>query len=202
MCVFQGEALCGHESCKKCWTLHRNCSGWDQAAEIRKAHSHRDINIFTLAHNSSDSSARNFHNPVCAFVCVFQVRNTDPSDPSREKVVQLLDDFKISGMNGTRILCSLEVTVHVSLEYRNPLFLLDALPFSSHLIRLAEWEWWIHTILLSTFDEVIGFAKQCLVYKLNSVLLKRCIPTSVSANSLHCRRFSGAVVLWRKGTMQ
>ncbi|KAI3369469.1 hypothetical protein L3Q82_007684 [Scortum barcoo] len=27
------------------------------------------------------------------------VRNTDPSDPSREKVVQLLDDFKISGMN-------------------------------------------------------------------------------------------------------
>lgn len=38
-------------------------------------------------------------------VCVFQVRNTDPSDPSREKVVQLLDDFKISGMNGTRILC-------------------------------------------------------------------------------------------------
>ncbi len=33
-----------------------------------------------------------------------QVRNTDQNDPSREKVVQLLDDFKISGVNGTRIL--------------------------------------------------------------------------------------------------
>ena len=32
------------------------------------------------------------------------VRNTDQNDPSREKVVQLLDDFKISGMNGSRIL--------------------------------------------------------------------------------------------------
>lgn len=36
-------------------------------------------------------------------VCV-QVRNTDPDDPNREMVVQLLDDFKISGVNGTRIL--------------------------------------------------------------------------------------------------
>ncbi len=34
----------------------------------------------------------------------FQVRNTDPDDPNREMVVQLLDDFKISGVNGTRIL--------------------------------------------------------------------------------------------------
>ncbi|MGH0128900.1 UNVERIFIED_CONTAM: hypothetical protein FKN15_028647 [Acipenser sinensis] len=32
------------------------------------------------------------------------VRNTDPNDPNREMVVQLLDDFKISGVNGTRIL--------------------------------------------------------------------------------------------------
>lgn len=32
------------------------------------------------------------------------MRNTDPGDPNREKVVQLLDDFKISGVNGTRIL--------------------------------------------------------------------------------------------------
>lgn len=33
-----------------------------------------------------------------------QVRNSDPNDPNREMVVQLLDDFKISGVNGTRIL--------------------------------------------------------------------------------------------------
>uniref|UniRef100_A0A3B5A5I5 non-specific serine/threonine protein kinase n=1 Tax=Stegastes partitus TaxID=144197 RepID=A0A3B5A5I5_9TELE len=37
------------------------------------------------------------------------VRNTDPSDPNREKVVQLLDDFKISGMNGTHVCMVFEV---------------------------------------------------------------------------------------------
>ncbi|XP_049590853.1 SRSF protein kinase 1b isoform X3 [Syngnathus scovelli] len=37
------------------------------------------------------------------------VRNTDPADPSRERVVQLLDDFKISGMNGTHICMVFEV---------------------------------------------------------------------------------------------
>lgn len=42
-------------------------------------------------------------------MCLFyaQVRNSDPGDPNREMVVQLLDDFKISGVNGTRILHSL-----------------------------------------------------------------------------------------------
>lgn len=38
-----------------------------------------------------------------ALVCV-QVRDSDPSDPYRETVVQLIDDFKISGVNGVRIL--------------------------------------------------------------------------------------------------
>uniref|UniRef100_A0A3Q0SBQ9 non-specific serine/threonine protein kinase n=1 Tax=Amphilophus citrinellus TaxID=61819 RepID=A0A3Q0SBQ9_AMPCI len=37
------------------------------------------------------------------------VRNTDPSDPYRERVVQLLDDFKISGMNGTHVCMVFEV---------------------------------------------------------------------------------------------
>ncbi|KAM8867126.1 SRSF protein kinase 1b [Synchiropus picturatus] len=37
------------------------------------------------------------------------VRNTDQSDPNREKVVQLLDDFKISGMNGTHVCMVFEV---------------------------------------------------------------------------------------------
>lgn len=37
------------------------------------------------------------------------VRNTDPGDPNREKVVQLLDDFKISGMNGTHVCMVFEV---------------------------------------------------------------------------------------------
>lgn len=33
-----------------------------------------------------------------------QVREADENDPYREKTVQLLDDFKVSGVNGTRIL--------------------------------------------------------------------------------------------------
>ncbi|PKU30956.1 srsf protein kinase hypothetical protein [Limosa lapponica baueri] len=33
-----------------------------------------------------------------------KVRNSDPNDPSKERVVQLLDDFKISGVNGSPLL--------------------------------------------------------------------------------------------------
>lgn len=40
-----------------------------------------------------------------AILCLCaQVRNSDPDDPKREMVVQMVDDFKISGVNGTRIL--------------------------------------------------------------------------------------------------
>lgn len=42
---------------------------------------------------------------VVLFTCS-QVRNSDPNDPNREMVVQMVDDFKISGVNGTRILSS------------------------------------------------------------------------------------------------
>ncbi|KAG7278635.1 hypothetical protein CRUP_031930 [Coryphaenoides rupestris] len=45
------------------------------------------------------------------------VRNTDPSDPNREKVVQLLDDFKISGMNGTHVCMVFEVLGHHLLKW-------------------------------------------------------------------------------------
>ncbi|XP_077583483.1 SRSF protein kinase 1b isoform X1 [Stigmatopora nigra] len=37
------------------------------------------------------------------------VRNSDPDDPNRERVVQLLDDFKISGVNGTHVCMVFEV---------------------------------------------------------------------------------------------
>lgn len=54
--------------------------------------------------------------------CPFQVRNTDEQDPFREKTVQLLDDFKISGVNGTRILknvkqCVLQIRSFKSSTY-------------------------------------------------------------------------------------
>ncbi|XP_060925015.1 SRSF protein kinase 1b [Limanda limanda] len=37
------------------------------------------------------------------------VRNTDANDPNRDKVVQLLDDFKISGINGSHVCMVFEV---------------------------------------------------------------------------------------------
>ncbi|XP_036622712.1 SRSF protein kinase 1 isoform X2 [Trichosurus vulpecula] len=45
------------------------------------------------------------------------VRNTDPDDPNREMVVQLLDDFKISGVNGTHICMVFEVLGHHLLKW-------------------------------------------------------------------------------------
>lgn len=40
------------------------------------------------------------------------VRDSDASDPKREKVVQLLNDFKISGVNGTHVCMVFEVLGH------------------------------------------------------------------------------------------
>lgn len=40
------------------------------------------------------------------------VRDTDPTDPKRNKTVQLLNDFKISGMNGTHVCMVFEVLGH------------------------------------------------------------------------------------------
>ncbi|XP_063049462.1 SRSF protein kinase 1b [Engraulis encrasicolus] len=45
------------------------------------------------------------------------VRDSDVSDPSREKVVQLLDDFKISGVNGTHVCMVFEVLGHHLLKW-------------------------------------------------------------------------------------
>ncbi|CAD5124939.1 DgyrCDS13183 [Dimorphilus gyrociliatus] len=40
------------------------------------------------------------------------VRDTDPSDPYRDRTVQLLDDFKVSGVNGTHVCMVFEVLGH------------------------------------------------------------------------------------------
>ncbi|KAM9344354.1 SRSF protein kinase 1a [Pholidichthys leucotaenia] len=45
------------------------------------------------------------------------VRNADPDDPNREMVVQLLDDFKISGVNGTHVCMVFEVLGHHLLKW-------------------------------------------------------------------------------------
>uniref|UniRef100_A0A4W3HAG6 non-specific serine/threonine protein kinase n=1 Tax=Callorhinchus milii TaxID=7868 RepID=A0A4W3HAG6_CALMI len=45
------------------------------------------------------------------------VRNSDPCDPNKEMVVQLLDDFKISGVNGTHVCMVFEVLGHHLLKW-------------------------------------------------------------------------------------
>lgn len=45
------------------------------------------------------------------------VRDTDPSDCGRDKVVQLLDDFKISGANGSHVCMVFEVLGHHLLKW-------------------------------------------------------------------------------------
>ncbi|KAM9443875.1 SRSF protein kinase 1b isoform 5-T5 [Clarias gariepinus] len=45
------------------------------------------------------------------------VRTSDPNDPSGEKVVQLLDDFKVSGVNGTHVCMVFEVLGHHLLKW-------------------------------------------------------------------------------------
>ncbi|XP_057213222.1 SRSF protein kinase 1a isoform X1 [Triplophysa rosa] len=45
------------------------------------------------------------------------VRNTGPDDPNREMVVQMLDDFKISGVNGTHVCMVFEVLGHHLLKW-------------------------------------------------------------------------------------
>ncbi|KAM7412018.1 hypothetical protein PAMA_021810 [Pampus argenteus] len=45
------------------------------------------------------------------------VRNSDTNDPNREMVVQMLDDFKISGVNGTHVCMVFEVLGHHLLKW-------------------------------------------------------------------------------------
>ena len=46
-----------------------------------------------------------------------QVRDADESDHKRDKTVQLLDDFKITGVNGTHVCMVFEVLGHNLLKF-------------------------------------------------------------------------------------
>ncbi len=51
------------------------------------------------------------------FPLLFQVRKSDEADAFRERCVQLLDDFKISGVNGTHVCMVFEVLGHNLLKF-------------------------------------------------------------------------------------
>lgn len=54
---------------------------------------------------------------VSALQFVNQVCTSDESDPFREKTVQLVDDFKIAGVNGTHVCMVFEVLGHNLLKF-------------------------------------------------------------------------------------
>ncbi|XP_009196772.2 SRSF protein kinase 3 isoform X5 [Papio anubis] len=55
--------------------------------------------------------------PSVAPWLLLQVRDSDPSDPKRETIVQLIDDFRISGVNGVHVCMVLEVLGHQLLKW-------------------------------------------------------------------------------------
>lgn len=119
MCA-QGEEICGNEGGEECRALHRNSTGWNQVAEIGECLSWAQFYFTLFFHFGEFTFIMGLILPDHPRICVgtkqcsgsdikikplfLQVRNSDPNDPSKERVVQLLDDFKISGVNGSRIL--------------------------------------------------------------------------------------------------
>jgi serine/threonine-protein kinase SRPK1 len=58
-------------------------------------------------------SAQNFTETAKDEIKILKaVRDTDPADPKRNQTVQLLNDFKISGVNGTHVCMVFEVLGH------------------------------------------------------------------------------------------
>lgn len=50
-------------------------------------------------------------------LCGQQVRDSDPKDPKRERIVELIDDFRITGENGERILCIQTVCTNYAVAF-------------------------------------------------------------------------------------
>ena len=99
--LFQWSTVRGSEGCEKCITLHRYCLRWNKVVKMCKLRfvGHFHVESFHL-----------FNLCTCVIINWFlQVREADQNDPNREKTVQLLDDFKISGVNGTHVCMVFEV---------------------------------------------------------------------------------------------
>lgn len=97
----QAEAFCGAEGGEERAPVHRDGSGRDQVAEMCEcARIPRTRDPPTTPQQAPPPP----RNPPLLHHSPLQVRDSDPSDPKRENIVQLIDDFKISGVNGVRIL--------------------------------------------------------------------------------------------------
>ena len=73
-----------------------------------------EINLIFLVVKSASHYTETAVDEIKLLTCV---RESDPADPFREKCVQLLDDFKIHGVNGTHVVMVFEVLGHHLLKW-------------------------------------------------------------------------------------
>ncbi|XP_051910869.1 SRSF protein kinase 1a isoform X2 [Hippocampus zosterae] len=89
--------------------------GWGHFSTVWLA---RDIHMKRFVAMKVVKSAEHYtETAVDEIKLLKSVRNSDPDDPKREMVVQMLDDFKISGVNGTHVCMVFEVLGHHLLKW-------------------------------------------------------------------------------------
>ncbi|TRY72837.1 hypothetical protein DNTS_009528 [Danionella cerebrum] len=110
------------------------------------------------------------------------VRDSDPTDTKRERVVQLIDDFKISGVNGVHVCMVLEVLGHQLLKWiiKSNYMGLPLICVKSILRQVLEGLDYLHTKCKIIHTDI----------KPENILLE--------VNEVYVRRLAAEATIWQK----